>query len=368
MQKIFLNLLVLALVQTAHCQTSADSGLPEDDLSLNPLDQRLSTNWYASVEAVLPPGDAGSLTFNFQEATNYLRQESQHGNLRAQALWGTALVVQSNSPAAVDSGLQMLSDSAQKGCVGAMLTLGNMFEGGICVPTNYDEAFRWFKQAADAGNAQGELQLGGCYSYGLGTAKDLTMATKYYRLSAEQTNYVAMKSLGYHLMNGYGVKTNEDEAKYWFTRAALEGGNRRAMYNLGVIYMLKYPDTNAMVEAFKWMKKAAELGDALAAQELANFYYRGWGATGPDLDMYHFWRTMAASRGATDSQFFMGQAYRQGDGVPKDSEASLTWYARAAAKNHPEALYDLALHYLEDKTNRASLQTAHEYMLRAARM
>jgi TPR repeat protein len=169
-------------------------------------------------------------------------------------------------------------------------------------------------------------------------------------------------------MNGYGVGKNEDEAQYWLMRAAKEGGNRRAMYNLGVLYSLKYPDTNATLEAFNWMKQSANLGDALGANELSNFYLRGWGATDTNLASYRYWRFKAAFLGATDAQFFMGQSYRTGDGVPKDAENSFLWYRKAAAKNHPEALYDLALHFLDDKTNRASLLLANELMLRAAQM
>ncbi len=140
------------------------------------------------------------------------------------------------------------------------------------------------------------------------------------------------------------------------------------MYNLGVLYSLKYPDTNAITEAFKWMKQSADLGDALAAYELSNFYFRGWGATETNLASYRYWLFKAASLGATDAQFFMGQAYRIGNGVPKDAQNSLMWYRKAAAKNHPEALYNLALHYLDDKTNRASLLLVNELMLRAAQM
>jgi hypothetical protein len=44
------------------------------------------------------------------------------------------------------------------------------------------------------------------------------------------------------------------------------------------------------------------------------------------------------------------------------------WHRMAAAKNHPEALYDLALYYLDDKTNHASLILANQFMLRAAQM
>ncbi len=71
--------------------------------------------------------------------------------------------------------------------------------------------------------------------------------------------------------------------------------------------------------------------------------------------------------GCTEAQYFMGMAFDAGDGVPKNMALSLAWYRKAAAKNHPSALYDLALHYLEEKTNRASMELADKYMLRAAR-
>jgi TPR repeat protein len=368
MRKTFGGLMVFAFVLLSFWQAQAFGIFSYDEMPAHPFDDRFSTNWYATVRATMPASYATKGNFDFQETTNALCKESQQGNLMAQALWGFALVVLSDSPKTTDSGLQLLGGSAEKGCVPAMMNLGYLFESGKYVRRNYNEAFHWFSQAAELGNAEAQLQLGGCYSYGLGTTPDYSMAAKYYRLSAEQTNFVAMKSLGYLLMNGYGVETNEDEAKYWFMRAAKEGGNRRAMYNLGVIYSLKYPDTNAVIEAFKWMKQSADLGDALAAYELSNFYFRGWGATETNLGSYRYWRIKAALLGATDAQFFMGQAYRTGDGVPKDPETSLFWYEKAAAKNHPEALYDLALHYLEIKTNLASLQMANDLMNRAAQM
>jgi len=248
------------------------------------------------------------------------------------------------------------------------LHLGLLYEIGKYVPQDNAAAFHWYQQAADAGNAEAQLQLGGCFHYGLGTTTDLSMAASYFRLSAGQTNYSAMKSLGYCLMNGLGVVTNVDEARYWFLRAANEGRNRRAMYNLGVLEMQKYPDTNAMKEGFRWMKQSADLGDALAAYELSNFYFRGWGGTDTNLASYHDWRFKAATWGATDAQFFMGQAFRLGDGVPTNLESSLFWYRKAAAKNHPAALYDLALLYREEPTNGVSVQTADKLMLRAAQM
>jgi TPR repeat protein len=324
-----------------------------------------STNWLAAVKAAMPDqslkGDV-----DFGQATNLLCQESQRGNNSAQGLWGFTLLVASRSPEDAKAGLQLLSDSAEKGDVPAMLNLGFLYEGGKYVRKNYTEAFHWFGLAADKGNAEAQLELGGCYHYGLGTTPNLTMAATCYHHAAEQTNYVAMKSFGYLLMNGMGVETNLETARYWLTRAANEGGNRRAMFDLGALCSMNFPDTNSMVEAFQWYKQSAELGDALGCYELAKFYYCGWGAVETNLANYHTWLIKAALLGDTEAQYLMAVACRTGDWVPQNIESSLVWYQKAAAKNDPRAFYDLALHYLADKTNHESLILADRYMHLAA--
>ena len=52
----------------------------------------------------MPASYATKGNFDFQETTNALCKESQQGNLMAQALWGFALVVLSDSPKTTDSG------------------------------------------------------------------------------------------------------------------------------------------------------------------------------------------------------------------------------------------------------------------------
>lgn len=361
--------LFLCLSNCMAQETNQVAGNPSaDEIPAAALDNRFSTNWYAEVEATLPPSSLTNGRYDFPAATNALCREAGKGNLAAQALWGTALIVLNISNESKVEGVALVKGAAEKGYVPAMMNLGYLYMGGKYIRWNYDEAFRWFSLAAEKGVAEAQLQLGGCYHYGLGVTPNYSMAARYYRLAAEQTNYVAMKSLGFLLMNGYGVDKNLDEAKYWLERAATEGKNRRAMFNLGALYSGKYPDTNAMAEAFRWFKQSAELGDALAANQLYIFYFNGLGGAGTNLASYRYWRFKAAYLGATEAQFFMGQAYRKGDGVPKDLENSLIWFGKAAAKNHPEALYDLALHYLEDRTNHASLLLANDLMVRAARM
>jgi len=367
-RRILLGLTLTVFGLPVFQPAQAASNFSDDEVPGHAFDFRFSTNWYAAVHEALPARYSEKSNLSWQEGTNGLCQASNRGKLPAQALWGFALIVLKQSPESTASGLKLMVGAAEKGYVPAMLNLGYLFELTNYVAQDYHASRYWFSQAAAQGSDDALLQLGGFFHYGLGTNQDYSMAAKYYRLAAQQTNFVAMKSLGYLLMNGFGVATNLDEARYWFTRAAKEGGNRRAMFNLGVLCNLKFSDTNAIKESFQWMKQSAELGDALAANELAGFYLNGWGGTQTNLAAYREWRAKAAALGNTDAQYFMGQACRTGDGVPKDADASMAWIIKAAAKNHPEALYDLAVHGFESRTNPASAQLAHDYMLRAAQL
>jgi TPR repeat protein len=326
----------------------------------------LSTNWLAEVKKAVPSADLPRES-SFEAITTLLRAESQGGNTAAQGFWGFFLLVQRQSPEDAATGLQLLRNSATNGFVPAMVNLGLLFESGEYVPRDYNEAFYWFTQAAEKNNPDGLLELGGCHHYGLGTTRDLTKAAECYQRAAELTNYVAMKSLGCLLMEDRpGVQKDTEAAKAWLLRAAKEGGNRRAMFNLGVLCGTNVSDTTAMAEAFQWFKQSAELGDGLACHQLANFYYRGWGGVQTNAEAYRSWRLKAAISGATAAQYDMGAAYRTGEGVAKDIEAALVWYQKAAAKNHPPALYALALLFLGDKATPSSRSQAENYMLRAA--
>lgn len=329
-----------------------------------PIGDSVSSNWLAAVEAAVPAGDWPKGKWSYGQITNLLCGQAQKGNNAARGLWGMVLLVQSQSPEAFETGLELVRESATNGYVPAMLDLGVLNQTGRYVPKDEVQAFHWFSLAAAAGDAEGELKLGACYHYGLGTAPDLAKTVEFYRLAAGHTNFVAMKSLGYLLMNGIGTARDLDGAKYWLTRAAREGGNRRAMYDLGVLYSMKYPDPDAMREAFQWYLRSAELRDPLGCQQVAECYRNGWG-TRVNLVGYHQWIFNAAALGATEAQYEMGLACQLGDGVPKNEEASLAWYRKAAAKNHPQALYNLALYYLNNLEH-GSFNLANQYMTRAA--
>ena len=57
------------------------------------------------------------------------------------------------------------------------------------------EAVRWYRKAADQGNAKAQYYLGVCYDYGDGVDMDLQEAAKWYRKAADNGLEIAKDAL-----------------------------------------------------------------------------------------------------------------------------------------------------------------------------
>jgi hypothetical protein len=124
------------------------------------------------------------------------------------------------------------------------------------------EAVKWYRKAAEQGNASGQARLGFMYANGRGgLAKDDAEAMKWYRKAAEQGSPEGQASLGIRYEYGRGGLAKDD------------------------------------AEAVKWYRKAAEQGSAAGQAYLADMYERGVGGLPKDraqaLKLYH----EAASQG-----------------------------------------------------------------------
>ena len=57
------------------------------------------------------------------------------------------------------------------------------------------EAVKWYRRAAEQGNAIGQVNLGLMYELGQGVAQEDAEAVKWYRKAAAQGNEIAQKAL-----------------------------------------------------------------------------------------------------------------------------------------------------------------------------
>jgi uncharacterized protein len=76
---------------------------------------------------------------------------------------------------------------------------------GRGVRENDAEALKWFRRAADQGNASAQCKAGFMYLVGRGTTQDDNEAVKYFQMSADQGNADGQYLLGIMFRTGKGV-------------------------------------------------------------------------------------------------------------------------------------------------------------------
>ena len=126
------------------------------------------------------------------------------------------------------------------------------------VKKDCSEAIRWWKKAADQGNAKAQYSLGNSYYDGEGVAVDQTEAVKWFRKAAEQGHAQAQFNLGYAYERGEGVAKDQTEAVKWYRKAA-EQGDAYAQYIIGDAYLEGEGVAKDQVEADKWYARAGGL-------------------------------------------------------------------------------------------------------------
>jgi hypothetical protein len=98
-----------------------------------------------------------------------------------------------------------------------------MYHAGQGVAQDYKEAVRWYRLAAEQGNALAQVKLGLMYDKGQGVAQDYTEAVRWYRLAAEQGDASAQFNLGLMYYAGQGVPQDYIQAHMWFNLAGAGG-------------------------------------------------------------------------------------------------------------------------------------------------
>ena len=133
---------------------------------------------------------------------------------------------------------------------------GNILGDGV--PQDYVEAVKWYRKAADQGDANAQTSLGYAYHEGKGVPKDYFESVKWYRKAADQGDAIAQTFLGYAYHQGEGVP------KDYF-------------------------------DAVKWYRKAADQGDAYAQRELGNAYHQGEGVPKDKVQAYMYFNLASAT-------------------------------------------------------------------------
>jgi TPR repeat protein len=148
-----------------------------------------------------------------------------------------------------------LRERAERGDSAAQLELGRIAATG----GDHEEAARWYRKAADKGNASGQHDLAVLYIYGTGVTQDYAEAVKLFSLAAAQGDVESQYSLGLRYLKGDHVAQNFNEAAKYFGMAA-EQGNADAQLSYARRFVSGEGVTKDIVQAYKWSVLADKNG------------------------------------------------------------------------------------------------------------
>ena len=150
------------------------------------------------------------------------------------------------------------------------------------------------------------------------------------RARAALGDEAAQLALGVHYLVGEAVTKDPVEAERWL-RMAAEQGNAVAQHHLGHIYQgvpesfrtdQDVPIDHA--ESVRWFQRSAEQGNVPAATSLATKYRDGHGVPA-SLDQAFRWFLRAAELGNVAAMTEVGVLYAAGTGVAQDDMSAYMW-------------------------------------------
>ncbi len=242
--------------------------------------------------------------------------------------------------------------AADNGEAMAMCNLGCMYFGGRLKDdgrTSKQSAYYWFSKAADKGNAQSMFNLGVLCETGEGLVSEvplLPQALHWYEMARNHGYADANESIK-------DLKREMDEIAMtdW--------------YNEG----FRYHYNNEKDKAIECWKKAASLGKVIAFHALGIAYDEMKASTTAEmeknLEKALFWLQLGAAMDYPPSLFALGLMYLKGRGVERNKERAMSWFKRAADKGDKLAQNNLGSLLINSNKPEDKAAALHYFMMAA---
>lgn len=168
-----------------------------------------------------------------------------------------------------------LRRQAEEGDTYAMTTLGLWHEthGKLTFMNTQPEAVKWYRRAADKGNAPAEYLLGWAYNSGLVTGQpDPDTARRYFEIGARKQYVSALRALGDHY---YHHLLDYAKAMTYYRQAA-DMGHPGGMAGLALLHLKGQGTAQDIRQAKRWARTAYEndAGEQMAQHILGYLYHR----------------------------------------------------------------------------------------------
>ena len=214
--------------------------------------------------------------------------------LGAGAVWGdTAAGMQAFRNKDYQTAYREWKAAADAGQAEAEFDLGVLYAQGLGVGRDLNEAANWYRKAAEQGNAAAEFALGQMYSRGWGAPRDAADAMRWMQMANDPSS--DGPPTDWTLIEGYGIAKDQKQAAYWYEKAAVQG-HAEAQFNLARLYATGQGVPRDQEEALRWVRAAASQGYAPAQARFGMRYAEGNGIE-QNHRLAYFWLTLAFLHG-----------------------------------------------------------------------
>lgn len=144
-------------------------------------------------------------------------------------------------------------------CVECWYYLGKIYQNGLGVTQNYDDAIRLYRGAGAAGYAPALIALSDMYARGSGVSVNLNLSRVWLEKAARTGDLNSMVALARNYMGETGMPSDYDRARPWLEKAAAQN-NGEAFLLLGHMARNGYGMEPSLVEALKWYQLSEKAG------------------------------------------------------------------------------------------------------------
>ena len=255
------------------------------------------------------------------------------------------------------------------GLLGALMWSASVFAGvreGINFFDNqqWQQAMAEFKPLADRGDRQAQYYTAYLYLNGFGVPKDEDLGLSYLKKSVDQEFDKALTLMGYFSSEGILVPRDKKLAKEYYEMAA-ETNENDALLNLGVMYYNGDGIPQDIDKATEYFELVDKTKRPIASRYLGDLYLAN---SDPDKQKKARGLYIAAAQGEDIVAFHaLGDLYRKGTGVAKDTAQALKYYEYAASEGYGPSQYALGLMYVNGEGSPRDLIKAYAWLALATR-
>lgn len=247
----------------------------------------------------------------------------------------------------VDKGLSWLEKAVAHEDPKALYNMGNFLFDGRHVSMNAYKAVTMWKKSSDLYYSFATGRLGDAYLRGKGADKNVEKGLDFLEKAAVMGDGMAAEQLADYYVQNSGGKEDIDKATRFYN-IALENGNKKVYYDLGMIHRYKSEERDSK-KACEYFRKGHEEGDYSCSFEYAIMKSRGVGTKSDDEVAFKIF-LKGAEKGYIRFMGWVGHCYYYGIGVNPDRYTAREWFERGCEKDDAYCTYRLAEFYFRGIT------------------